>query len=75
MGGRKQTVGAVQVVGVTDRCRDDMDTSQQIFPHEHVSGDRARPASVLFEFVTVLKWWTISLLNKKTLDMQRLEVL
>ena len=38
-------------------------------------GDRARPASVAFEFVTVVKWRTIPMLNKKTLDMQRLEVL
>ena len=30
---------------------------------------------VVFESVTIIKWRTISMLNKKALDMQRLEVL
>ena len=40
-----------------------------------LSGDRACPASVVFEFVTLVTWRTILMLHKETLDMQRLEVL
>ena len=35
-----------------------------------VSGDRARLASVAFKFVIAVKWLTVPMLNKKTLDMQ-----
>ena len=63
-----------RAVGVTDCRINDTDASLCIRLHEHVSRVRVCPASAVSELLTVLKWRTLSMLNKK-LEMRRIEPL
>ena len=41
---------------------------------EHVLGVRICPVSTVSKWLTVSKWWTIPMLNRKELEMQRSEL-
>ena len=58
-------------MGVTERRTNDANTSYVYCSINLVSGDHTRSPSVVFEFVTVVKWQAIPILNKKTLDVRK----
>ena len=42
---------------------------------EHVLGVRICPVSTVYKWLTISKWWTIPMLNRKELEMQTSELL
>lgn len=65
----------IQAVSMTDRRSNDTDNCLCILQYEHLSRDHECLASVVFEFLTVLKWKTLPILNTKELVMWRRELL
>ena len=58
----------IHAVGMIDYLSNGTGASLCILQYEHMSRGRGCSASVVFKFLTVLKWCTLPMLNKKELE-------